>query len=145
MSQYFAWDDDWKMPADGLYQCIDFKKYWEDKNSYPFLIFYQDELAGFAIIDKKGSDPKTDFNMAQFYIIIKYKNKGLGRHVAEMCFKQFPGKWEVMVKPGNEGAYRFWRAVIKKYTGEQFVEVSCEIPHFNNNPYNIFKFENKND
>lgn len=54
--------------------------------------------------------------MAQFFIVRKFKNKAVGRYVAHQCFRKFSGEWEVMVLPRNEGAYRFWRAIIKDYS-----------------------------
>lgn len=143
MSEYLGKETGWEIPEDGLYECIDFKKYWEDKNSFPFLVCHQGEIIGFAIIDKKGSNPEVDFNMAQFFILRKFKNKGIGKFVAHECFKKFPGIWEVMVIPGNEGAYRFWRSIIKNYTNNNFTEYTCDIAHFNNSRKNIFKFDSK--
>ncbi len=141
MSEYMGKEDGWEIPEDGLYECIDFKKYWEDKNSFPFIVRYKNEIAGFFIVDKKGSNPEIDFNMAQFFILRKFKNKGIGRYVAQECFKKYPGIWEVMVIPGNEGAYRFWRATIKSYTNNNFTEYTCDIAHFNNSRKNILKFD----
>ncbi len=46
-----------------------------------------------------------------------------------------------MVFPGNEGAYRFWRAIIKHYSAQTLIEYTRQIAHFRNKPYNIFKFE----
>lgn len=143
MSEYMGSQDGWEIPKDGLYECIDFKKYWEVENAFPFLVFYGSELAGFAIIDKKGSDSTIDFNMAQFFILRKFKNKGIGKYVAQECFIRFPGIWEVMVSPGNEGAYRFWRATIKDYTNNNFTEYTRDIAHFNNSRKNIFKFDSQ--
>lgn len=143
MSEYLGMEAGWEIPQDGLYECIDFKKYWEDENSFPFLINYQAEIVGFVIIDKKGSYADIDFNMAQFFILRKFKNKGIGKYIAQQCFKKFPGTWEVMVIPGNEGAYRFWRTTIKNYTNNNFTEYTCDIPHFNNSRKNIFKFDSR--
>jgi ribosomal-protein-alanine N-acetyltransferase len=143
MSEYLGKEEGWEIPEDGLYECIDFKKYWEDKSSFPFLVRYQNEIVGFVIIDKKGSDSEIDFNMAQFFILRKFKNKGIGSYIAQECFKKFPGIWEVMVIPGNEGAYRFWRAAIKNYTQNNFTEYTRDIPHFNNSRKNIFKFDSR--
>ncbi|MCC2667021.1 MAG: putative family acetyltransferase, partial [Gammaproteobacteria bacterium] len=82
-----------------------------------------------------------DFNMAQFFILRKFKNKGIGSYIAQECFNKFPGIGEVMVIPGNEGAYRFWRAAIKKYTQGNFIEYTRDIAHFNNSRKNVFKFD----
>lgn len=140
MSEYIGNEEGWEIPEDGLYECIDFKKYWKDKNSFPFIIRYKNELAGFAIVDKKGSDAGVEFNMAQFFIARKFKSKGIGRYVAAQCFKNFPGEWEVMVLPGNEGAYRFWRSTIKQYSENNFTEYTREVLHLNNSKKNIFRF-----
>jgi ribosomal-protein-alanine N-acetyltransferase len=147
MGRFYVYDMSefmgWKIPADGLYECIDFSKYWKTDDAFPFLIHYENELAGFVIIDKKGSDASIDFNVAQFFILRKFKNKGLGRYVACQCFDKFRGTWEVMVIPGNEGAYRFWQSIIKKYTAENFTEYTREVAHFNNSIKNIFKFDSR--
>lgn len=143
MSEYVGMEEGWEIPEDGLYECIDFKKYWEDENTFPFIVRYQNEMVGFAIIDKKGSRAEINFNMAQFFILRKFKNKGIGRYVAQQCFKEFPGIWEVMVIPGNEGAYRFWRATIKQYTSNNFTEYTRDIAHFNNSRKNIFNFDSR--
>lgn len=142
MSEYLGFDSGWEMPKNGLYECIDFRKYWETKDAFPFLIKYKDELAGFAIIDKKGSDTTIDFNMAQFFILRKFKNKGVGRHVAIKCFEKFKGSWEVMVIPGNKGAYQFWKSIIASYTKNNFIEYQRAVAHFNNSIKNIFMFNN---
>ena len=139
MSEYMGWD----IPVDGLYECIDFRKYWQTREAFPFLIRYRDELVGFAIVDKKGSNHTIEFNMAQFFILRKFKNKGIGAYVAKHCFTQFQGVWEVMVMPGNEGAYRFWRSIITKYTKHQFTEYTAAVAHFDNSLKNIFKFNSK--
>lgn len=140
MSEYLGDEDGWQIPKDGLYECIDLRKYWDDKNAFPFFIHYQNELAGFAIIDKKGSDATINFNMAQFFILRKFKGKGIGRYAAQLCFDRFRGTWEVMVMPRNEGAYRFWRATIYNYTNRRVQEYTCQVAHLNNSQKNIFKF-----
>lgn len=68
MSEYLSGEPGWEMPENGLYECIDFKKYWQTDDAFPFLIRYENELAGFVIIDKKGSDESINFNVAQFFI-----------------------------------------------------------------------------
>ncbi len=141
MSEYMGQESGWEMPDDGLFECIDFKKYWQDQSSFPFLIKYDDELVGFVIIDKKGSDARINFNMAQFFILRKFKNKGIGQYVACQCFDKFPGTWEVMVMPGNEGAYRFWRSVIRHYSHHTYQEYSRNVVHLGNSIKNIFKFK----
>lgn len=141
MSEYMHSYDGWELPEIGVYKCMDFKKYWNDEHAHPFLIRYDGEIAGFAIVDNKGSSSTTDYNMAQFFILRKFKGKGVGQHVAFQCFERFSGHWEVMVMPGNDGAYSFWLACIKKYTKNNFTEHNCTVPHLNHSEKNIFKFQ----
>ncbi len=142
MSQYMGGEEGWAIPENGLYECIDFKKYWEDDNTFPFLVHVDGELAGFVIVDKKGSNSKIDFNIAQFFILRKFKNRGIGRQVAKMCFDKFQGNWEVMVMPKNIGAYKFWKRVIEGYTDNHFKEYNKVIPHLDNCEKVIFNFQN---
>ena len=140
MSEYMGFEPEWELPADGLYECNDFKIYWRTPETYPFIIRYKNELAGFAIINKKGSDKNIDFNMAEFFIARKFKGKGVGKYVAHQCFQQFPGKWEVMLYPENKGAYLFWKKTIYDYTNNDFEEYSLNILHFDNAIKAILRF-----
>jgi len=141
MSEYMGSEPGWEIPEDGLYECIDFKKYWEsDSTASPFLIKYKDELAGFVILDKKGSDDKVDFNMAQFFILRKFKKKGLGKFVAQSFFEKFKGLWEVNVMLENHGAYEFWKKIIADYAQGDFTEERKRIKHLGNTEKNIFRF-----
>ena len=144
MSEYLGDLEGWELPEDGLYECLDFKKYFEAKDTHPFLIRKDKELVGFIIIDKKGSGETIDFNMAQFFILRKFKNKGIGRYIAKECFNKFKGTWEVMVMPGNKGAYQFWKNCITSYTNNSFTEYTKIIPHLENCKKDIFKFKSNN-
>lgn len=142
MSEYVR-EEDWAIPNDGLYECIDFKKYWQTDQAFPFLLRYNNELAGFVIIDKKGADPKTAFNMAQFFILRRFKGHGVGKYIAQLCFDQFRGNWEVMVMPANSGAYQFWTYCIQDYTGGKFTESEQTVPHLDHSLKKIFRFSSE--
>ena len=142
ISEYFSSKSGWEMPEDGVYEHMDYIKYWQDRDACPFLVRYGKELAGYVVIDKNSLDSAAEFNVAQFFILKRFQNKGVGRYVAGLCFDKFPGEWEVMVMPGNEGAYRFWRSVIKEYTKEKFQEYTKRIVKGHGEKRNIFRFNN---
>jgi [ribosomal protein S5]-alanine N-acetyltransferase len=143
MSEYMEEDEDWAIPKNGLFECEDFKKYWERENTYPYLVYLGEEMAGFVIVDKRGSDPKVDFNMAQFFILRRFKGKGLGTEVAFQCFDRFKGTWEVMTMPRNAGAHEFWKKVVEKYTNGQFEEYTRCVKHLGYSEQNIFRFQSR--
>jgi predicted acetyltransferase len=67
---------DWSFPANGLYEAFDISKYWKAPDHHPFLIRVNNELAGFALINKVGSIPSIDWNMGEFFIVGKFPGKG---------------------------------------------------------------------
>jgi ribosomal-protein-alanine N-acetyltransferase len=145
MADYYAYDLSqymgWSQEQDGSFNIgMDFIKYWQADNTFPFILKYDGELAGFAIVDKDVTDSSNDFNMAQFFIIRKFVGRGIGQEVAFQCFDKFKGKWEVFVMPGNEGAYQFWKKIISVYTVDKFSECTRTV---NNYDRNIFEFSSK--
>lgn len=143
MTEYMGDDEDWKIPENGIFECIDFRKYWDQPDTFPFILRNSQEIIGFVIIDKKGSESQVDYNMAQFFILRKFKKKGIGKAVACHCFDRFVGVWEVMVMPKNEGAYRFWKKVITSYTDNHYQEYVKCVKHLQNAEKKIFRFESK--
>lgn len=143
MSEYMGNETGWEIPENGLHECVDFKKCWLDPNAFPYLIHYGKELAGFVIVDKKGSDSSIDFNMAQFFILRKFKNKSIGKYTAFHCFNNYPGIWEIMVLPGNAGAYQFWKTIINQYTQNNYEEYTRKVAHLSDGEKNIFRFHSK--
>lgn len=131
MARFYAYDlskscgfynlFDWSFPENGLYEGIDLSHYW-GPDHFPFVVRVDDELAGFALIDKIGTTPDVDWNMGQFFIVGKYQGKGIGHQVAVEIFNQFPGVWEVMQMPDNTPAIVFWKKVITDFTNNKFSE-----------------------
>lgn len=120
MSRYCGSLPGWEFPSNGLYECFDLTIYWQDPNRHPFLIKVDQEIAGFALINKIGSTPDVDWNMGEFFVAAKFQGKGIGCEIAEQIFNQFPGIWEVMQMPENQGAIDFWEKVVSKYTNGIF-------------------------
>lgn len=88
-----------------------------------------EELAGFALINKTGSTPSIEWNMGEFFIVAKFQGKGIGRQVAFELFNRFPGQWEVMQMPPNLPAIKFWKKVVAEYSNNQFIETTATFPN----------------
>lgn len=133
MARFYAYDmsrfcgqafEGWEFPSDGLYECRDFKNYFEKKNNHAFLIKVHEELAGFAFIDQLEVLPMVDWNMGQFFIVAKFQRSGIGAKIAKQLFNHFHGEWSVGAIPQNERAVAFWRKVIREYTQNNFHEMN---------------------
>jgi len=94
--------------------------YWTEPGRFPFLLKYSGEIAGFALVRQVSEDDLAHFTMAEFFILRKYRQLGLGRSVALQLFERFDGQWRIAQEAGNYLAQEFWRKVISAYTGDSF-------------------------
>jgi predicted acetyltransferase len=116
-SQYMGWG----CSEDGMFDCIDFKHYFKTIDHKAFIIKVDDELAGFALLDKTSLlGTAIDWNIGEFFIIAKFQSKGMGRQVAQQIFEQFQGAWTVAVMPQNVKASNFWYKIINDLTDGNF-------------------------
>lgn len=132
---------DWSFPEDGLYEGANYSNFWVDADHYPFIIYVNDELGGFALINKKGYIKGSDWYMAEFFIVAKFQNMGLGTEVAKQLFQAFKGKWEVAQMLSNKPAISFWRKIIKSFTKDNYTETQTDAPKPKPHKMNIFQFE----
>lgn len=108
----------------GLFEYKYLDLYWTESSRSPFLIYVDDEIAGFVLVNshtylhQKGEAK----SVAEFFVMRKYRRQGIGKMVAFHIFDKFPGKWEVPQTKRNVAAQRFWRSVIGEYTLGQFAE-----------------------
>jgi len=113
---------------DGRFAVPSLAAYWEDPRRHPFLVRIDGKLAGFALVgqgSRLGDDPEV-FDMAEFFVVRRYRRHGVGERVAVEIFNKFPGRWEVRQRPENTAATAFWRRVIGRYTGQRFVETQWD-------------------
>lgn len=143
MYRYCGFLPGWETPSNGLFECIDLSSYCEKSDRHAFLVKVEDELAGFALINKVGSAPDVDWNVGEFFIVSKFQGKGVGSYVAEQIFNQFPGTWETTQIPENRAAIDFWDKVVNKYTNGKFETTRKIIPEPKPHPMIVLKFTSK--
>ena len=110
---------------DGRFTYQDLAPYWIDSWRHPFFIRAAGKLAGFVLIhDRSRLTGAGDVHdVAEFFVLRKYRRQGVGRRAAMHVFQRFPGAWEIRQHPANVAATAFWRRVVDLYTGGQFREV----------------------
>ncbi len=153
MARFYVYDRSgymgWGCEENGMFECIDFKHYFETLGEEGFLLKVDNELAGFVLLDKVHLLKPVDWNMGEFFIIAKFQAQGIASLVAKEIFKTHSGKWSVAVMPKNIKAVHFWRKIIKEMSNNNYTEVfktadelKCEE---NSDPYdmNILEFEAK--
>lgn len=121
MSRYCGiGSEDWWMPSNGLYECYDFKKFFDNPDHKVFVVKIGKELAGFAIITQcTGS---VDWLVEEFYIVAKYQGGGVAKAVASQIWNSHLGNWELSVIPENTPALHFWRKAVGEITQGEYKE-----------------------
>ena len=118
-SELFAGTPRCDLDGDGLYRPdIPLADWWRLSGHVPLLIRVDGRLAGFALINDHGhSGRSVDWNVAEFFIVRKYRRAGAGHAAAQAIFSRWPGQWEAAVMRANTGARAFWERTIADYPG----------------------------
>ncbi|MEM9164716.1 MAG: GNAT family N-acetyltransferase [Cyanobacteria bacterium P01_F01_bin.4] len=97
--------------------------YWTEPERHSYLARLSGKLAGFALVNTHHYLPESDYSMAEFFVMKRYRRQGLGRAMAMHIFEQHPGIWEIRQLPGHTEAVTFWKNTIRDRTPEIFKEI----------------------
>ena len=117
----------------GLYPYKYLPLYWTEPDRRPFFIRVNGKLAGFVLvrldIDRLIEPPRKVNQIAEFFVMKKYRRYGVGAFAAQWVFDQFPGDWEVEQIATNLPAQTFWRKIISRYTNGNYREMFLHNEH----------------
>jgi predicted acetyltransferase len=100
----------------------DLEKYWHDGDRFPYLIKNDEKEIGFVFVRHIIAGERNYFSVSEFFIMRKYRRKGIGRQVAEQVLELHKGHWEIFQMESNIPALSFWRSVILDYMKGQYSE-----------------------
>jgi predicted acetyltransferase len=114
-SEFWAGTTRGDVDAEGRFDPYPLEEYWSSPKRVAMLIGCDNALAGFCLLnDRTHSGLEADWNMAEFFILRKYRGQGVGRIAAESVFSRHPGLWELAVARKNAAAREFWRKVLSR-------------------------------
>ncbi len=105
--------------ADGTFSYPYLERYWREASRHPFRILCGDRWAGFALVRDVDAGVRE---MAEFFVLRKFRRCGVGAAAARLLFREFSGRWRVAQEADNHAAQAFWRRVIGEVTDGSFVE-----------------------
>jgi predicted acetyltransferase len=124
LSVYF----DLQLQSDGRFGYPRLSSFWQEENRFAFLIRADGHLAGFVLVargSRISGDPRV-WDVAEFFVVRRYRKRGVGTAAAAEVWRRFPGAWEVRVLEGNQPARAFWEAAIHGFAGPGREEVVTE-------------------
>ena len=108
--------------------------YWKEEERHPFILKYDGKLAGFVL---ERFNEEEMYEIAEFFVLNKYRKLGAGTFMANAMFNKYKGKWEIRTLLKNKPAQNFWRKVVKNVSNGIYEEHLI----INNTRY-AFYFEN---
>jgi predicted acetyltransferase len=113
------WDQDLDVHGEFGY-ALD--RYWQKPVCVPHIFTVDEAYAGFALVDDAVKLPGGQYWMDQFFVMKKYRRRGVGGAAAAVVFSAHPGRWQVGEMTANHAAQAFWRRTITACTGGRFTE-----------------------
>jgi len=112
----------------------------EPGRRFAFIIRSGGRVAGFALA-KRGSPAVSDpdvLDVAEFFVLRRYRRSGIGLQAALLLWNQLPGRWTVRVSEGNPDALDFWRDAVAAFTRGGWTELTL---HGEPSLWRVFLFE----
>ena len=101
------------MQANGRFADYLLSDFWERPGSSANLILIGSTIAGFFLVnDSSRISEGVGANVAEFFVLRKFRGQGVGKSAARAMFNLWPGSWEVAVASRNQAAKKFWKKVI---------------------------------
>jgi predicted acetyltransferase len=121
LSEIFPIDLD----ADGRFGYDHLPLYWSEPDTrHAFLIRRGADVLGFALATRgsPATDDPTDLDVAEFFVLRRYRRSSVGRQAAFALWDRLPGNWVVRVSEANRAGLPFWGKIVGAYTGGVFTE-----------------------
>jgi predicted acetyltransferase len=91
------------------------RRFWSGRGRHLFVIRVRGRLAGFVLVrDRAHFAGALAREIGEFFVLRKYRRRGVGTRAALEVFGRFPGAWELVELSWNVPAQRFWRRLIRR-------------------------------
>lgn len=118
--------DDLEVNEEGMYEYEGIELYFSKAELNPFLIYCNDKIAGFLLLNSGKYVPKgIDYSIHEIFILKSYRGKGVANSAIKKIFHEYKGKYKVEQLQNNKLAVDFWKRFYEKQniTYEEEVEV----------------------
>lgn len=94
----------------------------EPEARFAYLMKVGEQLAGFALVTRgspASADP-NDLDVAEFFVLRRYRRLGVGRRAAFLLWDELGGHWVVRVAERNVAGLAFWRRTVDEYSAGDY-------------------------
>jgi predicted acetyltransferase len=113
-SEFWAGTAKGDVQTNGRFEDYPLSDFWERPRWSANLILIGNTIAGFSLVnDSSHISESVGANVAEFFVLRKFRGQGIGKTAARAMFNSSPGSWEVAVASRNPAAKKFWKRVIE--------------------------------
>ncbi|WP_314383514.1 GNAT family N-acetyltransferase [Pseudomonas brenneri] len=116
--QFYAYESsDWEqedVEADGRFYIHEehLSRYWQDPQWSANLLLVDGYIAGFLLIERSELAGINALELADLFILKRYRRKGIGRAMATQVLTSGEADWLVRFYDQDEASQAFWRSVL---------------------------------
>jgi predicted acetyltransferase len=97
---------------DGVFHYEELDDFWKVDGLSPYFITLNEKIIGFILLLERPFLKKgNDYGINDFFILNRYKGKGLAVQAARKTFEEKPGQYFIIQVVENKRAVAFWRKV----------------------------------
>ena len=111
--------DHFEIGSDGMFTYRWFEAYFQEKERHAYLISVNKNLAGFVMVRANPENKDWDYQIAEFFILRRYRRLGVGTLVAQQLLNKYTGLWEISYAANNQAASKLWNSIAKDYPNKQ--------------------------
>lgn len=140
----FSQYDKRKFGNDGLFGYEYLPCYFTDDDRFAYFIMVDNELAGFALINKYPEcDRPIDWSMAEFFVAYNFRRTGVATKAVDMIFDKHKGLWHIKYHKKNEASIVLWTNVARKYSNGTYELITGTEPYDDGTESQVLFFEVK--
>jgi predicted acetyltransferase len=109
----------------GIYIYPYLDAYWREEESFPYLLYDRDKIAGFALV-RKDNDL---WELAEFYVKPIYRRRSLAETCAAEIFRRHQGTWKISFNKFNRASRGLWRKLGKNISDGEITEGEIDKSH----------------
>lgn len=131
--------DDLKVNEEGKYEYDGFDYYFMSEDLKPFLIYFNDEIAGFLLLNSgKYTPADAEYCVNELFILKSFRGRGIATIAIKKILEKYNGKYKVEQFQDNKIAINFWK---RFYRNQNIVyEEKNEVIDGFNCCYQLFNF-----
>lgn len=117
--------------SNGLFEFDVLEWFFEKEGLTPFFILNDEKIIGFILLQSGpfSNQEFADYVLNSFFILRKYRRRGLGRKACKEFFKQFPGRYAISQVKTNLPAIQFWKSIYQSFNIDIFEKGEIEEGH----------------